>query len=176
MGQYDLMSVGEDGLDGDDLDGDDLEGDDLMLGADVVLGGARRRRGRGKSRIKLARIQPTAQTQVLDFPLGLDGVAVAASATETLQVRPQRVFQTERFAVASTVAPNFLIGDLVIGRDSMKVANGGFTAAEVFSQAGVGVALRGFIARPGIDIAVTVKNLVATAQPFYGSIIGPCLV
>ena len=171
MGQYDLV-VGDDLGDdfGDDMAGDDMAGADLLLGADLVVGG----RG-GKRKIRPQRIQPVSQTQFLDFPFGLDGVAVALSATETLAARPQRIFQTERLVVASTISANFLIGDLVVGRDSMKV-NSGFTAAEVFAQTGVGVSLRGFIARPGIDINITVKNLLTSAAPFYGSVIGPVLV
>ncbi len=172
---YDL-AVGDDEY---TFDGDDeLDGDEDLLGADLVLGGRRAPRGRqmrGRGKVKLQRIQPTDQTQVLDFPQGADGSAVDASATEILSARPQRVFQTERLVIASTSAPSFAIGDLVIGRDSMKV-NSGFTAAEVFTQTGVGVALKGFIARPGIDITITVKNLTTSATAFYGSIIGPALV
>lgn len=167
---------------GDDL-GDDLDGDDLMLGDDLdgddlVLGGRRRAaRSGGRQKVKLARIQPTNQTQILSFPQGAAGAStVAASATVTLSARPQRVFQTERFVIPSTVSPYFAIVDLVIGRDSMFV-NSEAAAAEVFSQTGVGVSLRGFIARPGIDVTLTVTNLdTVNARAFYGSIIGPALV
>lgn len=174
---YDIVE-GDDEVVGADYDF--LLGDDYSLGSDMVLGdddlsigGPRRRRGR---RVRAKRIQPSSQTQVLNFPRGAAGaVTVAAAATAVLTARPQRPFQTERFVVSSAISAFFAISDLVIGRDSMFV-NSEFAAAEVFSQTGVGVSLMGFIARPGIDITVTVLNLDAgAAHPFFGSIIGPTL-
>lgn len=174
---YDIVEGDELGADDYDFllgedDGDWSLGDD----DDLYIGGPKpKRRGRAKARVR--RIQPGSQTQVMNFPRGAAGAtSVAAAATVVLTARPQRPFQTERFVVSSAISAFFAIGDLVIGRDSMFV-NSEFAAAEVFSQTGVGVSLRGFIARPGIDISLTVLNLDAgAAHPFFGSIVGPALV
>lgn len=169
-----MFSIGDD--EGLILGGDDDEmGDDLLLGGeDLFLGG---RASPEKKRIKLQRIQPVSQTQVCSFPQGPNGAtSFAASQTGTLSARPQRVFQTERLAIPSTVSPYFVIRDLVIGRDSMLV-NSEAVSAEIFSQTGVGVGLRGFIARPGIDININLSNIdTVNVRAFYGSIIGPTLV
>jgi hypothetical protein len=164
---YDL-SVGE-----DDMGDDDMEGDDES-GADIVVGGGRRRRKRHPLSVK--RIQPTNQTQVCSFPQGGNGTtSVTAGNTVVLTARPQRTFQTERFVLPSTLSGFFAINDLVIGRDSMFV-NSEAAHGDIFSQTGVRVALLGFIAKPGIDITLTVTNIDVADHPFYGSIIGPAWV
>lgn len=175
IGDDDALMLGDDDEMGDDSL---ILGDDILLGDDeLILGGRRAPRAQGKRKVKLQRIQPVAQTQVCSFPQGPNGgTQFAASQTGTLSARPQRVFQTERLAVPSTVSPYFVIRDLVIGRDSMLV-NSEATSAEIFSQVGVGVGLRGFIARPGIDININLSNIDSVnPRAFYGSIIGPTLV
>jgi hypothetical protein len=164
---YDL-SVGDDDMGDDDM-GDDESGDD------IVVGGGRRKKGK-KHKLSVKRIQPTDQTQVCSFPQGANGtLAVVAGTTATLTARPQRPFQTERFVLPSTLSGFFAINDLVIGRDSMFV-NSEAAHGDIFSQTGVGVALLGYIARPGIDITLTVTNIDTSDHPFYGSIIGPAWV
>lgn len=173
---YDLVagdiSLGDD--DDDVGDGAELIGDD---GDDALfIGGPRPKRGKGKTKVRVARIQPQSQQQPVNFPQGPNGATtVTASTTAILTARPQRVVQVGRFVVPSFLALFFAIGDLVVGRDSM-FGNAEFASAEIFAQNGYGVALKGFIARPGIDITLTVKNLDTNDHPFYGSLIGPALV
>lgn len=167
---YDLTVGGE----------DDMEGEDDEAGVDLVVGGHRRRRRNrgagGNPHINVKRLQPTDQTQVCSFPQGPNGaLVVTAGTTATLTARPQRPFQTERFVLPSTLSGFFAINDLVIGRDSMFV-NAEAAHGDIFSQTGVGVALLGYIARPGIDITLTVTNIDIADHPFYGSIIGPAWV
>lgn len=176
-----MFSIGDDealilGDDDDEMGDDLLLGDDeLLLGDDELILGGRKAKSR-KKKVKLQRIQPVGQTQVCSFAQGPNGAtSFAAGQTGTLSARPQRVFQTERLVIPSTVSPYFVIRDLVIGRDSMFV-NSEAAAAEVFSQTGVGVSLKGFIARPGIDININLTNIDNAARAFYGSIIGPALV
>lgn len=157
--------------------GDDESGDDES-GVDIVVGGHGKRHGRhhGGRKFNVKRIQPVDQTQVCSFPQGANGtLAVTAGATAILTARPQRPFQTERFVLPSTLSPFFAINDLVIGRDSMFV-NSEAAHGDIFSQTGVDVGLFGFIARPGIDITLTVTNIDTADHPFYGSIIGPAWV
>jgi len=170
---YDLVaadiSLGGD----DDHAGNDDMGLDIANGDDIAVGG-RGRRPRGK--VRLARVQPVNQVQPVNFPQGPNGTtAVTAGATSILTCRPQRVTQVKRFVVPSFIAPFFAIGDLVVGRDSM-FGNAEFASAEIFAQNGVGVGLSGFIARPGIDITLTVRNLDTVDHAFYGSLVNDSLV
>ena len=174
---YDLVA-GDDVLLGEDdlavSGGAELIGEDEMGDDGIYIGGPRRR-SRGR-RVKAARIQPVDQQQPVNFPHGPNGATtVTASSTAILTARPQRVVQVGRFVVPSAIAVFFAIGDLVVGRDSM-FGNAEFASAEIFAQNGFGVALKGFIARPGIDITLTVQNIDSVNHPFYGSLIGPALV
>jgi hypothetical protein len=174
---YDLVAgditLGDDDDVGDD---DEVGGGEELIGEDSLFIGGRRGKKSKKQKIRVARIQPQSQQQPVNFPQGPNGAAVVtASSTAILTARPQRVVQVGRFVVPSAIGPFFAIGDLVVGRDSM-FGNAEFAAAEIFAQNGYGVALRGFIARPGIDITLTVKNLDTHDHAFYGSLIGPALV
>lgn len=162
---YDLALGDDFGADdlGDDMGADDL-GDDEM-GADR-RGGKRRNKG-----WRNQPLQPDKQTQVMPFPR----TSVAAATQAAITAFPQRPFQTKRLAWASTTAPNFTIEELKIGQDSMFV-QAGSVEAEIFSQTGVGVALRGFIARPGVTITLVTTNQDAAAHAVGACIIGEAIV
>jgi len=124
----------------------------------------------------MTHLQPTEQTQVLPFPKGEGGsTSVAPGVLATVSARPQRPFQTQRFAWPSTTSGFFDINLFVIGQENMMVAAGA-VSAETFAQTGVGVALSGYIAYPGIDITLQVTNTDTLAHPVQASIIGSALV
>lgn len=124
----------------------------------------------------MTHLQPTEQTQVLPFPKGEGGsTSVAAGVLATVSARPQRPFQTQRFTWPSTTSGFFDINLFVIGQENMMVAAGS-VSAETFAQTGVGVALSGYIAYPGIDITLQVTNTDSLPHPVQASIIGSALV
>jgi hypothetical protein len=186
------MSLGEDDIEDDlDDDDDDLDGDDDL---DVLLGGKSRKSAAAKVRkakVKAAvgklakqqalmakamtRLQPSQQTQVLPFPRGEGGTTVTAGDTATVSARPQRPFQTQRFAWGSQTSAFFDINQLTIGQENMFV-QAGTVPAEIFAQTGVSVALSGYIAWPGIDITLQATNNDTLAHPIQASIIGAALV
>lgn len=184
------------GGDSDLWDLDDDMGDDDMGDDELDLGGPSRHRG-GSSKLKRAvnaaklsrlrkrqalmgkamqHLQPSEQTQVLPFPRAEGGgTVVTAGATATVFARPQRPFQTQRFVWSSAIAPFFLVNQLTIGQENMFV-QAGVVPAEVFSQTGVGVSLKGYIAYPGIDVTLQVENTDTADHPILASIIGAALV
>lgn len=171
------LAIGDDSdlLLGDDDDMGDDPGSDLLLGDDdeEIVGGRRRNK---KKKRRLKYYQPGDQTQVLPFPRGEGGAAsVLAGALATVFARPQRPFQTQRFVWPSTTSPFFVINQFSIGQESMFV-QAGSVAVEIFSQTGVGVALRGYIARPGIDITLQVTNTDVAPHPIEAAIIGATLI
>lgn len=195
------MSLGYDDDDddiGDDLDSlDDLEGDD----DDLFLGGPKKvakrpnravvqrvqnaklrqqanalQKERALMQKSMASLQPTQQTQVLPFPRGEGGATtVAPAALATVAARPQRPFQTQRFAWPSTTSGFFNINQLTIGQENMFV-QAGVVSAEIFAQTGVSVALSGYIAWPGIDVTLQVTNTDTVAHAIQAAIIGATLV
>jgi hypothetical protein len=191
------MSLGYDELEGDDDydDDDELEGDD----DDLWLGGAAPKKTPKKAAKKvksaqlqrqvqslrkhqllmqksMAQLQPSEQTQVLPFPRGEGGaVTVGAGVLATVAARPQRPFQTQRFAWPSTSSAFFNINQLTIGQENMFV-QAGVVPAEIFAQTGVGVGLSGYIAWPGIDVTLQCTNTDTVAHPIQASIVGATLV
>lgn len=170
---YDL-ALGEDFGDddvGDDDFGDDDFGEDADFGADPRSQRNRRRGRRGKRGAAFRVPQPDVQTQIMPFPR----TSVNAATQATITAFPQRPFQTKRFAWASTTAGYFTVEELKIGQDSMFV-QAGSAEAEIFSQTGVGVALKGFIARPGVTISLVCTNQDTSARVVGASIIGEAVV
>jgi hypothetical protein len=171
MPNYDL-SLGDD-FSGDDA-GDDM-GDDMgddsagWDDANMVVSGRRRRRGGGGGSGR--RSQPSGQTQVLPFPR----TVMTTLLQSTIQQFPQRPFQTRRLVIGSSIGVFFSIEELKIGQDSMFV-QAGSVDFEIFNQTGNGVALLGFIARPGVTITLTITNRDTQTRTFSAGIIGTALV
>ena len=185
---------------GDDDDDDDIS--DLM-GMEDVMGGRRSRRRRAKARAanralrkmqrsvkKQARrtnaiqakaiqssrmVQKKEPTRTRELVLGFDSVAnVAAGATVDVTSRPQVVFRPDRIVVPATIAPNFLIVDVRVGKNSQ------FTAAqpvpaEVFSQGGFQVGMKMDTAQISQDIVMRVTNTSLAVLRFNAAMIGPAL-
>jgi hypothetical protein len=124
----------------------------------------------------MTHLQPTEQTQILPFPKGEGGsTSVLAGALATVSARPQRPFQTQRFAWPSTTSGFFDIILFTVGQENMMV-QAGAVSAEIFAQTGVGVGLSGYIAYPGIEITLQVQNTDTVPHPIQAAIVGSALV
>jgi hypothetical protein len=124
----------------------------------------------------MTHLQPNEQTQVLPFPKGEGGsTSVLAGALATVSARPQRPFQTQRFAWPSTTSGFFDIILFTVGQENMMV-QAGAVSAEIFAQTGVGVSLSGYIAYPGIEITLQVQNTDTLPHPIQAAIVGSALV
>ena len=196
-------SLGEDFSLGDEIDeiigddedemGDDLDdalGDDAILGAvlgggldilgaDMILGGGRagsRKKALARAiaakhgRVVKRREPQGAQEQVLGF----ERATVTALTEATVRAFPQRKFRTERLTIAASIANFFDVLDLRVGRDSLFV-DVGPVPAEMFSQVGVGTALRGYTANLGNTITLQVENIDAGDQAIRAGIRGTAI-
>lgn len=147
IGDLDISDLDISDLDVGDLDvGDDDIGDE-EIGA-IIRGAARRRRGLGGMSLgKLAKALATRTAQIvakdpthggtMDFvkrpvtsekqrtyPIGFGPVTVAAGASAVINVQPQVKFVPQRLIVPQSVAVNFSILDIKVGKDSMFAASG----------------------------------------------------
>lgn len=168
---------------GDELEGDldDALGDDAILGAvlgaDMILGGASpakaalaRAIAAKNGRVLQKRSPQGAQEQVLGF----ERATVTALTEATVRAFPQRKFRTERLTIAASIANFFDVLDLRVGRDSLFV-DVGPVPAEMFSQVGVGTALRGYTANLGNTITLQVENIDAGDQAIRAGIRGTAI-
>jgi len=188
----DYLVVGDDGESLADLEalmGDDYGDDDLMgaLPPSIRRANALLRRRtaavkkRARKQVRQAAFRKAAlarkkePTRSRELILGFDSVAnVAAAATADITSRPQVVFRPDRVVVPATIAPNFLIVDIRVGKNSQ------FTAAqpvpgEVFSQGGFQVGMKMDTAQISQDVVMRVTNTSAGPLRFNAAMIGPAL-
>lgn len=110
-------------------------------------------------------------TQVREFIIGFGPTSVAAATTAIFQAQPQLIFRGSRLIIPSTIANNFVVNDIRVGKDSQAVSANPIPAA-AFSELGVGVALGLDTATPGILITLSVANTTGGAQTFSAALIG----
>jgi len=137
-----------DSLLGDDFIGSDEMGDDSMNG-------------------------PRAPVQEQFYPFTRTSFATLVAGDIT--GRPQRKFRTERLVVDSNIAGDFTFSRLLIGQNNMFVANGD-ASCQLFTEAAVGMRLRGYTAVPGLDITITVTNRSLGTLIFSGGIVGSAAI
>lgn len=94
------------------------------------------------------------------YPIGFVQLAVPASGTVTVTSRPQILFRPQRLVVPASLAANFVITDLRVGKDS-QFAQATELPAEIFSQVAVGVMLTLDTAQISNDLALTIRNIDA---------------
>jgi hypothetical protein len=188
----DLMGADE-LLGADDIMGDDLVGDDLV--GDYLVGAAVRRKRRARQaagtanpaaarkalvrkailakRLRNAAIvhkRPPSRSRIQ--PLGFNREAIPAGETIEITARPQVLFRPHRLIVGSSIAANFMIEDVKIGRASQFAGSGAQTAEAFKDTAGAGARLNWDTCNPGVDITMTVRNFTGAASDFRATLFG----
>ena len=110
-------------------------------------------------------------TQVREFIIGFGPTVVNANSTAVFTAQPQLIFRGSRLIIPSTIANNFSVNDIRVGKDSQAVSANPIPAA-AFSELGVGVALGLDTATPGILITLSVANTTGGNQTFSAALIG----
>jgi hypothetical protein len=112
-----------------------------------------------------------------EFPIGFIALAVAASATATIQAKPQVLFRAERLMLEPvTTAVNFDLVDVKIGKDSQLAAADFNLFGGAFVPTAVGSRLQCDTAEPGIIMTLIAANTDAGAAhnfkaAFFGSVL-----
>lgn len=189
---------GEDEILGDDVD--DLFGEDEILGDDEdeiladIFGAAPAKKSR-KSRAMMARMRKLraikaiaaaraaggavsrrkSRRNVYEQPLPIPPTDFTSGQQQDIELRPQRLFRTERLVISSVIAPFFRVLDVKIGQETQFVASGALPAT-IFSEVAVGVRLKGDTANLGNTIVVSLQNIDAQTRTFSGAIIGTVIM
>ena len=173
------------------------------MGLDEIIGGRRRRRRRRRPRvrvrrrrrprrIRVRRRRPVRLARQAALARAAGGVLVkqkspqnsriqvlpigpkvyTAALTADVEMRPQRTMRIERVTFSSLSSPFFNINSLNVGQDPQFVASGS-VPAEIFSQVGVGVRLRGSTANLGTTVVIGATNTdAANSRTLSGGILG----
>lgn len=185
------LYIGEDEILGDDIfSGDEILGDDEADLLQEIFGEAAARVSQGGSnRGQRALAQLTAlarlgggavsrrkqRRNVFEQPLPIPPTSFTSGQQLDIELRPQRLFRSERLVVSSVIAPFFNILDVKIGQETQFVASGALPA-QIFSEVGVGVRLKGDTANLGNTIVVSIQNIDTETRTFAGAIIGTVIM
>lgn len=112
---------------------------------------------------------------VFEQPLPIPPTSFTSGQQQDIELRPQRLFRSERLVVSSVIAPFFNILDVKIGQETQFVASGALPA-QIFSEVGVGVRLKGDTANLGNTIVVSIQNIDTETRTFAGAIIGTVIM
>ena len=107
------------------------------------------------------------------FPIGFtSGGTVAASGTVIITSRPQILFRPERLIVPSSLAANFQINDIRVGKNSQLVQASPLPAS-AFVETAIDTRMTLDTAQEGIDLSLNVTNTDAvTAHAFSALMFG----
>ena len=116
--------------------------------------------------------QQEADKKKTAFGVDSGGVAlIAAAASATILVRPQKQMIPERLVMSETMAGNFLITDIDAGVESLLATTGPISAA-LFVQDSTVLALKSIVMTVGMDFSVGVTNITAAPLRFTTTVVG----
>lgn len=117
-------------------------------------------------------VDDTQPTKRRRYPLGFDSREdIGPGLGFPVEAWPQTLFRGERLVVPSAIAEDFVLNDIIVGKDSQKVAPDPLPA-EVFTEVGVDVNLNLDTAQPGVIITLNVTNIDTDPHRFRAALIG----
>ena len=193
---YEYTEILGDGSDGDvegdllgellgELEGDDSGDDSGAFIGDDAMGAARKRKQSARKRamardLLRRRVQSGALLRSVpprnarEYALGLGSTSVAGNSSANINVQPQVIFRPERLVVPSHIAPDFLITDIKVGKNSQLVSTGALPAV-MFTENAFGVRLKMDTAQISMFVTVSVTNQNPLAKNFQGGLVGPAV-
>lgn len=115
--------------------------------------------------------EPTHERQ---FPIGFVYENVDPGEEVEVEAKPQVYFRGERLALAPSIARDFQIVDIKVGKDSQLAASG-VMPGESFSALAVDVRMQLNTAKPGIVITIRVRNRSNQRSNFEAVLYGAVL-
>jgi hypothetical protein len=186
---YEYTEIMGDGSEGDDILGEllgELEGDDsgAFVGDDMI--GAAKASKRNAQKRAMARdllrrrvnsgalLRSVPPRNAREYALGLGSTSVAGNSSANINVQPQVIFRPERLVVPSNIAPDFLITDIKVGKNSQLVSTGALPAV-MFTESAFGVRLKMDTAQISMFVTISVTNQNPVARNFQGGLVGPAV-
>jgi len=110
-------------------------------------------------------------TKARRYPCPLPATVVAGGASATITANPQTLYRPERFVIAASLAPSFVVTDIKVGNVS-QLPNTGDIPGELFAQNGVDCAIQFDTVNPALNLLVVVTNITGGPLTFRGAFIG----
>src|SRR5271155_3200906 len=106
-----------------------------------------------------------------EFVIGFGPVKVKARSRHIAQVQVQMPYRGNRLIVPSSLANDFSVNDIRVGKDSQAISENSIPAA-AFSELAVGVNLGLDIAVPGHFVTLSVSNTTNKEKVFAAALVG----
>jgi hypothetical protein len=119
-----------------------------------------------------AGISGPADDGIKGYALGLGFTEVQGKTSAAICVQPQVEFRPERLVIPASIADDFLIHDIKIGKNSQLVSTGAIPAA-AFTNSSEPSRLRMDVAHLGAFVTVSVTNISQSPRNFQGVFFGP---
>lgn len=118
-----------------------------------------------------AAVVPRQNQKARRYPCPLPATVVAGGASATITTQPQALYRPERFVIAASLAPSFVVTDIKVGNVS-QLPNTGDIPGELFAQNGVDCNIEFDTVNPAINLLVVVTNITGGPLTFRGAFIG----
>jgi hypothetical protein len=118
-----------------------------------------------------AGVVPRSNQKARRYVCPLPATVVAGGASATIQTQPQCLYRPERFIIAASLAPSFVVTDVKVGNVS-QLPNTGDIPGELFAQNGVDCTIEFDTVNPAINLLVVVTNITGGSLTFRGAFIG----
>lgn len=116
-------------------------------------------------------MSPTFSGDAIMCAIGLGSTSVAGFSSANINVQPFADFHLDRLIISSSIAENFLVTGIKVGRKPQFDTSGALPGT-AFTESVYAIKLRGDIAKAQQFITVSVTNQHPGAQNFQGCLIG----
>jgi hypothetical protein len=116
---------------------------------------------------------PSSRDYAREYALGLGSTSVAGTSSAIINVQPQVVFRPERLVIPASIAEDFLINDIKVGKNSQLVSTGALPAAAFTPGRSDANRLMMDTAQIAMFVTISVTNTTKKSKNFQGVIFGP---
>jgi hypothetical protein len=125
----------------------------------------------GQSRLSAAAKVELARGDDVMYGLDSGAANIAAGATATVTVTPQKRHVPQRIVMSANVANNFVVTDIRTGVEPILITVGAISAA-IFIQDATTPPFRSVVSEVGMDFSITVTNITGANQRFTATVLG----
>ena len=114
---------------------------------------------------------PPSSEPAREYALGFGSTAVQGKSSANINVQPQVIFRPERLVIPASIAEDFLITDIKIGKNSQLVSTGAFPAS-AFTSRSETARMRMDTAQISMFVTISVTNTSKKMKLFQAVLFG----
>ena len=114
----------------------------------------------------------TSSEQPREYALGFGSTAVPGKSSANIGVQPQVIFRPERLVIPASIAEDFLITDIKVGKNSQLVSTGAIPAS-AFTSRSEATRMKMDTAQISMFVTISVTNISKKMKFFQAVLFGP---